>query len=243
MTEATAKDKKRNGWYYANDKAYVGVTTVINVVDKSNALIPWATKIVALAARAHPEWSVEKLMAEPYAQRDAKADIGTTVHSLAEAIGRGNIPDVKTITESFRGYAGGVVDFHKRCVKRVLFSESTGYNDKEGYAGTMDEIFEGYDNLNYLADYKTGKYLYKTGGLQLSAYKHCEFIMDNATKKRIPMPRIDKLIGIKLGEDGTVGTQDYSDGYDRFLEALGLYRWHFVDDVMRAIKLTEGDEV
>lgn len=237
-----AKSDRKSGWYYAYEKAYVGVTTVLNVIDKSNALIPWACKIVAKASRDFPDMSIEELCAQPNKQKEIAGKRGTLVHSLAETISRGNKPDISSVPEDWRGYAEALVKFFALCVKKVMACEFTVYNNAEGYAGTGDLIFEGHDGKHYIADFKTGKYIYKTTGLQLSAYQHGDYIEDNVTKARTQIPKIDERVCVLLKPDGTFATETFLDGYEQFKATLKMYRWLFVDDVKHAVSLLKGVE-
>jgi hypothetical protein len=239
VTKTDLKEKRKNGYYYIDGKAFPSITTILKVIDKSNALVPWASKIVATASKEHPEWSIEKLCAEPAEQRDNAGSRGTTVHDIMEALGRGNMPNVDAIAPAFQGYAKAGILFFKNNIKKVINLEYSVINEAVGYMGTGDIIYEGHDGRIYAGDFKTGKYLYNTTGLQLSAAKHAEYMLTEKNEK-LPIPKITGLIGILLKPDGGLATEMYNDGFDHFCAAKKLYDWMYAEDVARVKKNVEG---
>jgi hypothetical protein len=81
-----------------------GVTSIIGMLDKSNALVGWAKRETAASAiRNHvllgqliesggAEAAIDWLKRIPDYIKDSAADLGTRVHYIAEQIGKGETP-------------------------------------------------------------------------------------------------------------------------------------------------------
>jgi hypothetical protein len=121
MTVATARARTtanskpaitRDRWHrytYAG-LTYPGVTSILRVLDKSDALMAWASRNTAEAALAQldhlaslrdtvgPEGVVKALTARSAWKRDEAAAAGSDIHGLAERIARGEpLPDVSPV--------------------------------------------------------------------------------------------------------------------------------------------------
>lgn len=234
---ADEKKKRRNGYYYLGDKAYPSVTTILKVLAKP-ALVGWAAKVAATASIENPDWSVEQCCAEVTGKKESAGARGSVVHGLIEAIGRGNKPDLSTVPPEIKPYADGYIAFHNLTIKKILFSECTVVSDTHGYAGTLDIIALCNDNLVWLLDNKTSKGIYNETGLQLSSYKHADYIYDVVEGNKSALPKIDKMGAIHLKPDGTVGLVEFNDGFEYFLATKKMYEWMFEEDVKRvALKI------
>ena len=93
--------------YTYEGQTYPGVTSVLRVLDKSDALMAWASRNTAEAALAQldhlaglrdtvgPEGVIKALTARSGWKRDEAAAAGSDIHGLAERIARGEpLPDV-----------------------------------------------------------------------------------------------------------------------------------------------------
>ncbi len=106
-------------------QTYPGVTSILRVLDKSDALMAWASRNTAEAALAQldhlaglrdtvgPEGVVKALTARSAWKRDEAAAAGSDIHGLAERIARGEpLPDVSPIirarVEAYAAWWAGV---------------------------------------------------------------------------------------------------------------------------------------
>lgn len=84
----------------------------------------------------------------PYATRDAAAKEGNKIHSAVAALAKGRRPSAYPALTSWwksRGFRA----------KNVLGTESLVYSGKNGYAGTIDLVYQ--EDEAVLADIKSGK--------------------------------------------------------------------------------------
>jgi hypothetical protein len=129
---------------------------------------------------------VELVKAAPWKVRDAAADKGTLVHALAEATSLGQVP---TVPENVAGYVLAWSHWVEDFGVEFEAAEATCYSRSHRYAGTFDAIV----NCRLgklLIDYKSGKGIYPETSLQLTAYRHAEFVglPDGSEEK---MPEVD----------------------------------------------------
>lgn len=180
------------------------VTSVIGSMNKP-ALVPWAAKCVAEAARAIAEDLVagklkgpeaiaklrdtDTLKRAPDNARDSKADVGTTVHSVAEQMALGMTVDASVFAPDTQPYIRSFVRWYERVHPRICAVEAMCANRTWGYAGTFDTIMVVGGRV-MVVDYKTSGDSYPEHALQLAAYRNAEFIglQDGA---ELPMPSTD----------------------------------------------------
>lgn len=163
-------------------------------------------------------------------QRDSAADLGTRVHAMAEAIGKGDDPMVETellpYGEQYRRFLDSEDPF-------LIEVEYMGVNRQHGYAGTGDII--AYINGEvWCLDIKTftkpgpvPKTYYPSTGMQLAACSRFDFIGKPNDPTEYPMPEVERH-GVLL-----LGTSDYrlipykvTDAtFAAFLATLDLYAW------------------
>lgn len=189
------------------------VTTILKAVDKSGPLVGWAKLETAkCAVRNHglvgdmiaasgPDSAVDYLKRIPDYQRDAAADLGTRVHSLAEQVGRGEAPD---LTEQEQPFVDGFRAWLAESGAVIEHSEFMVCNLTEGYAGTGDLIV-GIEGVRWLLDIKTsqeGKGPYSETGLQLAAYAKAEFIGKPGDPRKHPLPPCTRFGVLHLSPAG-----------------------------------------
>jgi hypothetical protein len=225
---ANMKSDRRAGMYYNNDRGYISVTKVLTVIDKGYALQRWYGKEVYMAVAANPSISEKDALYAPYMASRKAADRGTTVHSLIEAFKQtGTV--VNTVPEQFKGYANGFyrwVEDHKPI---ILESEKSVFNNKYGYAGTLDMIAN-IGGKRYVIDFKTNKdgNVYTEAHMQVSAYINAD-----------DMIGIDGGVIVSLAEDGTYTHQIAKNGFRAFINALELYAFINYGDLMK-LKWKQG---
>lgn len=192
-------------------RGYTRVTTISSTTDDTNALKQWANRMVVtglvnrsdLLAQAstklEDKGALNKICEEAITAGggSSRANLGTALHSITEQVDLGNSP---AILPGLQADVNAYVAELKRCNIKILkdYIESVVINDTLEYAGTLDRIVE-VDGVKYIADLKTGtdlSYSWRSISIQLNAYAQAEHIYDWKTSKRMPMPDINKEMGI-----------------------------------------------
>jgi len=165
-----------------------GVTTILGTALPPN-LKNWAAEQSASYAVEH--W--EELATLPLLERGRRiqwahrstsssaAAKGTEIHTYAEQLAHGETVD---IPDELAGYVEACAHFLEDFDVQPVLSEKALINRTVGYAGTLDLVADvtvekGARLLpagthRVIIDWKTGKGVYATAALQLSAYAHAE---------------------------------------------------------------------
>lgn len=232
--------------YWFNGKGPVpSVTTVLGILDKQ-AVSTWRAKGAARALieagdLLPAEWSEDErirwALAQIDAYRDEAADLGSSVHLLADMVGsgvQGAESDSKPfpIGEREKPYLDAFRGFLGRYGRSNIVSSEHAVWSLNGYAGTYDLIMRIDDGLG-LIDIKTSKGIYPEYALQLAGYRWADSIILPGDPHAYPMPEIDRTyilhlrpelypdIGYRLIEIPTTYERDYI----AFVAALELYIW------------------
>lgn len=224
LTGAGSRVRRRN---YGKNHAYYmtmpdgteikldGVTSLLGDGLPKPALINWAGNVTAAYAVNHWDELAEKPVAArlkelegaKYADRDTAAAKGTLVHSLAEKIIAG---DEVEVPEEVAGHVESAVKFLDEFQVEPILTETTVWNEKGFYAGTLDMVFRSrlpkYAGLVVLGDWKTSRSgIYDEAALQLCAYGNADYYV-GADGLDHPMA--------ELGVTDHWGVWIRSDGYD-----------------------------
>ena len=177
------KDGRHNYSIDGEPSYYVGVTSILDVVDKSHALVPWAAKCVAeyasnqfkkqmtgvghchptrfrgpnydlLAKRAKKQWKFE---------RDKAGDLGTRFHELMEDP---NMPVPEDLQIAMKSANLWLNNTKLKLVK----GRTKIISKKYGFGGEWDGLFKNEKDEFIIVDFKTGKRLYDSAASQCSAY-------------------------------------------------------------------------
>ncbi len=117
--------------------------------------------------------------------RDTAADLGTQVHAMAEALGRG---EPVTVDESLRPYLAAYRrDFLDVFAPRFLAVEAMVCSERYAYGGTADAFVE-IAGETWLLDYKTGSAVYPDSALQLAGLARAQFIGYPGDPVQYPVP-------------------------------------------------------
>lgn len=164
--------------YTFKESQYPSVSTILNQLDKSGALMGWAlncyeAKLNELIADGVDIEEAIKTAKKEYKNVSNEAlDIGTQVHDAIEQY----IKTGKDLTGQLKDeVANGFLAFlewEKEHVVRWLESEVQTVDEKVGYAGTYDAIFQSTTGEIVMVDFKTSKSIYDEYWLQLAAYKN-----------------------------------------------------------------------
>jgi hypothetical protein len=209
--------------YIYAGREYPGVTGILDVVDKSGALMHWAAKNTAEAALAlmgtvvqvaddetinglqhlvstvGPTGAVKALTERSTWKRDEAAHLGTKVHGYADDLVNGRpIPELQG---NQKAYVDQYARWWETAGWTIRTTEAIVLHESHGYGGTLDILARDEDKRTVLADIKTGKAIYNTAVLQLTAYGNAELIQTPAFDI-YPMPAIDRYVILHVTADG-----------------------------------------
>lgn len=232
-------------WYYFGEQGPLpSVTKILGIIDKP-ALVGWAKRTVAefavekapglvvMIAEQGPQATVKYLAALPDYQRDTAAQLGSSVHLLADMATRGAETAATgfEVSEAQRPYLEAFQAFLGHySASQVVSSEKAVISFGDQYAGTYDLLMQ-IDGELWLIDIKTSKGIYAETGLQLVAYGYAEHIILPNDPTLYPMPKIAHYAVLHLRPDAIVGgwrLVEYAVGerdYVAFLAARELWGW------------------
>jgi hypothetical protein len=170
------------------------------------------------------KWLASKGWDEAQAIKEAAGDKGSKVHNaIADLLNDKSIdmdaPYLNPSTErleplTLEEYEAikSFTEWHTTIKPKLIAQDITVWNDVDGYAGTVDAVFN-INNILYIVDFKTSKYIWPSHRIQVSAYKHALPDMNNA-----------KLAILQLGyrKMGYKFTE-IEDCYDLFLAAKRIW--------------------
>lgn len=234
MTVVGRLDRPSGRWYVDpldSERVYESVTAVLAAAQGKPWLSAWAAKLAAEYAVDHldevvavlrgtgRDAAVDLVKGAARRARDRKADIGSYVHDVIEALILDS-PAIPTIPEHLDGqiveYDGeqiivgqewldGVIDGFLNFVgdHEPIFelAEATVVNPAAGYAGTLDIIAtlpRLVVDTRVMIDAKTGAVLDKRMSAQMAAYRRCSEVWLDDLGNRAPMPRIDRAAILHL---------------------------------------------
>lgn len=226
-----------------------GVTSILKVLDKSDALMSWAARQTAEAAlnmmdsdtlmepsslqvmlsSVGKEGAIKALTSRSSWQRDEAAQLGSEVHRLAERLlsttEEPTISPVPAVALRVQAYA----DWWQASGWSRPLTEVMGVNPSVGYGGTLDLLARDADNRLVLADIKTGKGVYREAILQLAAYGDFTVMQypSGDDWKIAVMPTVDRYVILHVTLDG-VREVELTVGQDErmaFLDCVDLARW------------------
>ncbi len=214
---------------------YPSVTTILSIKNKP-ALVGWAKRETAACAVRNlpmlrqmteaggPEAAVEWLKRIPDFARDRSADLGSRVHAVAEAIGRGESvavePDISPFVAAYRR------DFLDAFRPSFIELEPMVCSVRHEYGGTADAFVE-IDGEIWLIDYKTGSGVYPETALQLAGLARAEFIGKPGDPIQYPLPAATRFGVLHIRPEGA---RLHPVVVDRrtvaaFLDARRLFEW------------------
>jgi len=219
LVKPAAIQRSASHQYTYKGQTYPGVTSVLKVLDKSDALMAWAARQTAEAAIAMltpeygnetaplamllssvgPEGVVKALTARSGWKRDEAAQLGTDVHTIADQWVRGLVVE-RDIPENVRAHVRGYADWYATSGWTLRTSEAMLVNPEFGYGGTLDLLARDRDGRTVLADIKTGKGVYREAVLQLTAYGLATLIQTEAGV--FNMPAVDRYVILHVTADG-----------------------------------------
>ena len=217
------------------------VTSILSVIDKSNALMGWATKLEREAVRL----ALEDVRTTPGAMtameacdrieqaitgqrawvtaRDSAANVGTEAHALVHwhthrMLGHDAGPE-PGVSDAAIVAVSAWLDWCKAVDFTPVYAERIVYCPRCAYAGTLDSIAL-VDGTLTLVDWKPGRAVYPDAFLQNIAYRHAATREGMTTEGGLIL-RLPKKGGDPAFEAVRVPTLPY----DYFLAASHLWRW------------------
>jgi hypothetical protein len=204
MTKVNAHTRYIN----ANGDMVVGVTTVLNVLDKP-ALVAWSNRL-----------GLQGIDSTKF--KDKMADIGTITHLRILAELKNEVPDlseysqadIKTSDNCMLSYHEWL-RYHKIepiCVETPLTSDRFGYGGTPDFIGLVDGRLE-------IMDYKTGSGIYGTAFYQVAAYRQ----MAHEVGHKVEHARI-----LRIGRSNDEGFEErlitkFDDEFEMFKHCLAIH--------------------
>lgn len=166
---------KRGRSYRVDGESVPSVTTIIKDGLPSPALMTWAAR--ATAGAAVDGWDelgalpvserLRRLERAAWESRDRAALRGTEIHGLGEALAHGRTVDVP---EAYMPTVEGYARFLDAWDVAPSSTETPVCHPEHGWAGTTDLRARLRDGSDWLLDLKTGKGVYESAALQVTAY-------------------------------------------------------------------------
>jgi hypothetical protein len=170
--------------YGLKDERVKGVTTYIGILDKSPALVSWATELAGThlldlleSGKVITAGDIAKSIGLHAEKKEEAADIGTKTHEWCEyfikhklgRVGFEKEPELPTNQAMLLG-VDSFLEFITQRKVEFISSERIVYSRKHQYIGTMD--FEAIvDGKLSVGDFKTSNGLYNSVFMQMSAYQ------------------------------------------------------------------------
>ena len=188
--------------YIFDGVTYPSVTSVIGMMDKP-ALINWAARLAAeysqdnraALGQLDPEAAVDAIKGAWRRSRDRAANFGTAVHEMIES------RETPEPDSELAPYVDGAAAFLKGFKLDVTSQEVTVVSKEHGYAGTMDVLaLRPKDDAVVVVDWKSGKGLYDSAALQLSALMNADHIVRN--NQLVPFNGAHLGVAVRLTQQG-----------------------------------------
>jgi hypothetical protein len=223
-------------YYWNGEGPLPGVTTVVGVMDKP-ALVGWAKReVAACAVRNHRELG-RLIEADPAeAQRwlstipdyisGRAAELGTLVHWHAEQVALGQQAAFAEADPAWP-FVRQYLDWRDDWQPVYLEVEYRGVSLAHRYGGTGDLIVQDRSGTRWLLDIKTGGY-YDETVLQLVACSRFDFLGDEGSDAKRPVPEVERFGVLDLKADGWKVVPYRAEPQETFEAFAALARvWHW----------------
>lgn len=244
-------------------KPYQRMTTFIDVLENTEGLTKWKTKMVAkglalrsdLVLKAASQINDDKALMDVVdaafeaAEGSAAATTGTAVHSFTEAVDRGEQvqipPQVERDIAAYRQLLATERLIPREIECHVCIDGAATTATAGGVAGKFDRIFE-LDGVRYVGDVKTGKIDYGASkiAMQLAGYAMAKRY-DPVTGERSDLDvDQDRAIVIHLpagAGEATIHWADIAQGRDGLALAFQVWQWRQRSGLLSAAAPTGPD--
>ena len=170
--------------------------------------IEYAEQLVTMRENGDEEAAKQMLTAFSGQKRDVAAEAGTAIHQAIEALGNAQTPaEVAVIMggldDEIRPFVHQFLAFCEDVQPTFHAQELTCWSERFGYAGTLDAIAT-INGDRCIIDVKSGKGAYPEAALQMAAYAHSEFTMEEGDDEPTPTSEwgIEKGYVLHLRPDG-----------------------------------------
>ena len=207
-SEIKRRNYGRGHGYTINGEKVQGVTTLLGNGLPKPALMNWAANVTAEYAVDH--WAeltampmskrLEKLKRARYDERDAAANRGTAVHTLAEKLASGQQVDVP---EELAGHVESYVRFLDEWDPEPLLIEGVVAHRAQRYCGTLDMVAR-MAGAVWLLDIKTSRSgIFPDMALQQALYRHAEvYVGPDGAEHAMSELGIERSAAIHVRADG-----------------------------------------
>lgn len=226
---------------------YPGVTSILDTLSKPSLPNWYARRTAELAVdslgfvgemadRGGREAAVQYLAGAARRYTRDRADIGSEAHDMFERMIRGQrVGYVSRDMEPFKRHFGEFLDTVQ---PELVRAEEVAWSDRHAYAGSFDATLrlrlddrgrpdpQG-DSALVIADWKTGRNIYPTVALQMSAYAHADVVVA-PDGQRAPMPVYDGACVLHITADGWDFMPvriDSEDVFSTFLHLRAVFDW------------------
>ena len=228
------------------ETSFPRVTTIAKCLDDEGALTAWKGRmtatglvhrndlLVAASAALEDKGALDRIVQQAIeaAGASSKANIGTALHSLTQALDLGQQPAILPgLTADVDAYLAGVIKHG--VIMDPRYVEVLLVNEKYEYAGTADRIARfSTRKKKQIFDLKTGSIDYAMNAIavQMAMYANAEYTYDWRTKECTPLPDIDKTRGVILHLPAGQGRLDLYEvdlvaGWEAAQMAMAVRSW------------------
>ena len=195
-------------WYRVGRAVYPSSTTILQAYPKGEVLTKWI---------ADHGWEESQKL------RDAAGRRGTRVHNAIESLLHKEKLDrgVYALEEWWK--INLFVDWFNEYTPQVIETEKVIWSKKNKFAGTFDLLCT-MNDLTYVIDYKTSKYVYKSYHLQNGSYA--------GAIEEITDIKIDRTAVLHLGSKTKKGysfkeSEDWKKDYKNFLAVRKVFECEY----------------
>ena len=198
--------------YYINGVYVPGVTTVLGCADKSNALVPWASRTTAdwLADNISDgevmtpelrEWMRVQARMEAWRQKKEAGKVGSDVHDIIHGYLRTGDYDLAGTDEPTRNAFALWLEWWTERGLVPLALELPVCSVQLMVAGTLDCIAAAPDGTVWLLDWKSGKGIYREALAQTEAYRRMMLeSRDLGIEGTNDLPDVDRIGVLRIGK-------------------------------------------
>ena len=164
----------------------ISATAMTGILDKSQALIPWAIGLTKSHILKYLEGKktitpeelypiIDEAVTQHTQKKEEAGDIGSQIHDWCEAFAQAKIDGTKepaiedTMPEPVLNGISAFLDFYNSHDVKFLEVERFTYSMIHGWCGKFDTVAI-VDGIKTVIDYKTGKYIYDEQYFQMGQY-------------------------------------------------------------------------
>lgn len=224
-------------YYERNGRKYISVTNVLDHCISKPVLVPWASKVVAEYAVAHPGADIKEWKRQPKIVKETSAQRGTDIHAWCEQYFLNPELAMDNMPAEYVAECVGFVECIIRNGIVPLAAEATVYSDQHDYAGTND-LFGTCKSMGDIvigADIKTGKSIYPEYALQLAAYRFADYIgLPDGTDVPVPKVQASAVLHVDHGRTRLVPVRAEMGEFYAFVCLVKGAKW-LVEEAKTAI--------